>query len=71
MTRNIAIPHGDVKKRGSLPAQTVYAWLLISLDLRDKAVQARRRHNLTSNPDLDAGEETEDEEIDAYGDDES
>ncbi|KAJ1509711.1 EF-hand calcium-binding domain-containing protein 5 [Coelomomyces lativittatus] len=37
------IPHGDVRKKGSLPALTVYAWLLVSLDLRDKSIQARRR----------------------------
>ncbi|KAI9178897.1 hypothetical protein H9P43_005559 [Blastocladiella emersonii ATCC 22665] len=52
------IPHGDVKKRGSLPAQTVYAWLIVSLDLRNKAVQARRRAQLASSNE-DDGEDDE------------
>ncbi|KAJ3375849.1 EF-hand calcium-binding domain-containing protein 5 [Allomyces arbusculus] len=67
------IPHGDVKKRGSLPAQTVYAWLIVSLDLRDKAVQARKRaqgdlaNSLSSNgnetePDGEDDEERDDED---------
>ncbi|KAL7752608.1 hypothetical protein RI367_002142 [Sorochytrium milnesiophthora] len=58
------IPHGDVKKKGSLPAQTVYAWLIITLDLRDKAVDARKRANLTSSlpepPEEAAGPDDED-----------
>ncbi|KAJ3361417.1 EF-hand calcium-binding domain-containing protein 5 [Allomyces javanicus] len=64
------IPHGDVKKRGSLPAQTVYAWLIVSLDLRDKAVQARKRaqgdlaNSMSSNGNETEPEGEDDEERD-------
>ncbi|ORZ39843.1 hypothetical protein BCR44DRAFT_54826 [Catenaria anguillulae PL171] len=54
------IPHGDVKKRGSVPAQTVYAWLIVSLDLRDKAVMARRRAALAGGSQAEV-EETDNE----------
>ncbi|KAJ3333567.1 EF-hand calcium-binding domain-containing protein 5 [Blyttiomyces sp. JEL0837] len=37
------IPHGDVKNRGSLPAMHMYDWLIVSLDLRERALEARKR----------------------------
>ena len=60
-----AIPHGDVKKKGSQPAQVVYAWLIITLDLRDKAVEARKRANLTTTAPEAPEEAAQNEEDDA------
>lgn len=39
------IPHGDVRKRGSLPATNMYEWLLVTLELRQRAVEARQRRS--------------------------
>ncbi|KAI9217300.1 hypothetical protein BC828DRAFT_391520 [Blastocladiella britannica] len=64
------IPHGDVKKRGSVPAQTVYAWLIVSLDLRDKALMARRRAaQAAGKPGTAMSEEGDDTDGEMDGDD--
>jgi hypothetical protein len=39
-----AIKYGDAKKRGSTPAQYMHDWQLVSMELRDKAVDTRKRH---------------------------
>lgn len=65
------IPHGDVRKKGSLPALTVYAWLLVNMELRDKAIQARRRASIKEGKPPDAEEEEvvgEEEPLDAEDD---
>jgi hypothetical protein len=40
-----ALKPADVRKRGSLPAVLMYEWLLISMELRDQAVEGRKRHS--------------------------
>ncbi|RKO92796.1 hypothetical protein BDK51DRAFT_44140 [Blyttiomyces helicus] len=54
-----SIPHGDVKKRGSTPAEYMSDWLVISVDLRDAALAERKIRATT--PVEGAGEEGEDE----------
>ncbi|KAI9202222.1 uncharacterized protein BJ171DRAFT_628618 [Polychytrium aggregatum] len=61
------IPHGDVKARGSKPAQHMFDWLVVSLTLRQKALDARkRRADLFAKQKAAAeaeGEEDEDETL--------
>ncbi|KAJ3045424.1 EF-hand calcium-binding domain-containing protein 5 [Rhizophlyctis rosea] len=62
------IPHGDAKKRGSIPAMYMYDWLCVSVALRDEAVAARKVRNDVFTPESEGaaetglGEEAEEEE---------
>ncbi|KAJ3388842.1 EF-hand calcium-binding domain-containing protein 5 [Lobulomyces angularis] len=38
------LKRGDVKKRGSTPAQYMHDWQVISMELRDKAVESRKKY---------------------------
>ena len=69
---NTAIPHGDAKKRGSIPAMYMYDWLCVSVALRDEAVVSRKARSDVFTPERedtgekegglgDEGEEEEDE----------
>ncbi|KAJ1556026.1 EF-hand calcium-binding domain-containing protein 5 [Cladochytrium tenue] len=64
-----AIPHGDVRSKGSLPAMLMYEWLLVTLDLRERAVEARQRRadvfSLVAMQDVGDGEA--DDEVDEAG----
>jgi hypothetical protein len=65
---NIVIPYREVKKRGSLPAMHMHDWLMISVDLRERAVQARQKHRelLSSAAEGDSEDEAgEDDETEA------
>ncbi|KAJ3417345.1 EF-hand calcium-binding domain-containing protein 5 [Chytridiales sp. JEL 0842] len=37
------IPHGEVREKGSVPTMYMHDWLLVTLDLRQRAVEARQR----------------------------
>ncbi|KAI9328768.1 hypothetical protein DFJ73DRAFT_964407 [Zopfochytrium polystomum] len=60
------IPHGEVRKRGSLPTMFMYEWLLVTLELRERAVEARQRRSevfqLVAQQDVGDGEGAADEE---------
>ncbi|KAI8821360.1 uncharacterized protein EV422DRAFT_496010 [Fimicolochytrium jonesii] len=67
-----SIPKGDVKKRGSIPAQSMSDWLVVSVDLRDQALRRRKSAGrlAADQPEEGAPEEEdegeeEDEEIDS------
>ncbi|KAJ3056146.1 EF-hand calcium-binding domain-containing protein 5 [Rhizophlyctis rosea] len=64
------IPHGDAKKRGSIPAMYMYDWLCVSVALRDEAVVSRKARSDVFTPEREdtgekeggLGEEGEEEE---------
>ncbi|KAI9146023.1 hypothetical protein BKA69DRAFT_319323 [Paraphysoderma sedebokerense] len=70
------IPRGDVKRKGSMPALIVFSWLIVSLDLREKAVASRlalqkNEKGDTLMADSDNSNSLEDNDIDEFSDEES
>ncbi|KAJ3384832.1 EF-hand calcium-binding domain-containing protein 5 [Entophlyctis sp. JEL0112] len=56
----------DVKKKTSIPTVLMFDWLIVSLDLRRRAVEARKRHPLAFAEETKGGDaETEDGDADA------
>ncbi|KAJ3112722.1 EF-hand calcium-binding domain-containing protein 5 [Phlyctochytrium bullatum] len=64
------VPRGEVKNRGSVPTMYMHEWLLISLELRRVAVEARNRRPELYQLVQDDGSKDDDGEDDE-GDDES
>ncbi|KAI8915257.1 hypothetical protein DFJ77DRAFT_461843 [Powellomyces hirtus] len=69
-----SIPHGDVRKRGSIPAQSMSDWLVVSVDLRDQALKRRKsradvfKESTAETEEVEEEEEAEEaEEVDAEG----
>ncbi|ORY51362.1 hypothetical protein BCR33DRAFT_712440 [Rhizoclosmatium globosum] len=61
----------DVKKKTSIPTMVMFDWLIVSLDLRRRAVEARQRHPLVFNEsatETEAGESDTDAEGEDEGD---
>ncbi|KAJ3023323.1 EF-hand calcium-binding domain-containing protein 5 [Thoreauomyces humboldtii] len=62
------IPHGDVKKRGSVPAQCMSDWLVVSVDLRDQSLKRRKLRaamaELEEEDDADEAEAEAEPEVD-------
>ncbi|KAI9335467.1 hypothetical protein BDR26DRAFT_865813 [Obelidium mucronatum] len=59
----------DVKKKTSIPTMIMFDWLIVSLDLRRRAVEARKRHPLVFN-DSHSEVDGADSEVDGEGDEE-
>ncbi|KAJ3177710.1 EF-hand calcium-binding domain-containing protein 5 [Geranomyces variabilis] len=59
-----SIPHGDVRKRGSIPAQTMSDWLVVSVDLREESLK-RRKARARATATAESVEEQDDEEEEA------
>ncbi|KAI9014654.1 hypothetical protein BC832DRAFT_546037 [Gaertneriomyces semiglobifer] len=57
-----SIPHGDVKKRGSIPAERMADWLLVSVDLHDRAIKKRKQEQEQEEEAEEAEEEEEPED---------
>ncbi|KAI8589353.1 hypothetical protein BDZ88DRAFT_489077 [Geranomyces variabilis] len=65
-----SIPHGDVRKRGSIPAQTMSDWLVVSVDLREESLKRRKaRAKATATAESVEEEEEEDELVDEVDED--
>ncbi|KAJ3025349.1 UNVERIFIED_CONTAM: EF-hand calcium-binding domain-containing protein 5 [Siphonaria sp. JEL0065] len=59
----------DVKKKTSIPTMIMFDWLIVSLDLRRRAVEARKRHPLVFN-DSHSEVDAADSEVDGEGEEE-
>ncbi|KAJ3162811.1 EF-hand calcium-binding domain-containing protein 5 [Geranomyces michiganensis] len=57
-----SIPHGDVRKRGSIPAQTMSDWLVVSVDLREESLK-RRKARAKAVATAESMEEDDEEEL--------
>ncbi|KAJ3186487.1 EF-hand calcium-binding domain-containing protein 5 [Gaertneriomyces sp. JEL0708] len=65
-----SIPHGDVKKRGSIPAERMADWLLVSVDLHDRAIKKRKQEQEEEAEEAEEeGEEEPEGEAEEEGDD--
>ncbi|KAI8800180.1 hypothetical protein BJ742DRAFT_881297 [Cladochytrium replicatum] len=64
-----SIPPGDVRKRGSVPAHHMYDWLIVTTDLRKRAVASRKRaKQIAAAAEAEVEEEAEGEDEDEVDD---
>ncbi|KAJ3073446.1 EF-hand calcium-binding domain-containing protein 5 [Podochytrium sp. JEL0797] len=59
----------DVKKKTSIPTMIMFDWLIVSIDLRKRAVEARKRHPLVFNEQASEADATE-SDVDGDGEEE-